>query len=75
MCLQYHEMAEAQETPKKITVWSSVCRHCGSCYESHRMCGILNKTENMCVKIIEACKINVTEDVIKDDVQKLQKIR
>jgi hypothetical protein len=55
-------MAETQETPKKITARSSVYRLCGSCYESHRMCRILNKTENMCAKIKETCKINVTED-------------
>jgi hypothetical protein len=55
-------MAETQETPKKITARSSVCRLCGSSYESHRMCRILNKTENMCAKIKETCKINVTED-------------
>jgi hypothetical protein len=55
-------MAETQETPKKITARSSVYRLCGSSYESHRMCRILNKTENMCAKIKETCKINVTED-------------
>ena len=61
-------MAETQETPKKITARSSVCRLCGSCYESHRMCRILNKTENMCTKIKETCKINVTVD---DNLSKL----
>ena len=64
-------MAETQETPKKITARSSVCRLCGSSYESHRMCRILNKTENMCAKIKETCKINVTED---DNLSKFGKI-
>ena len=54
-------MAETQETPKKITARSLVCRLCGSSYESHRMCRIMNKTD-MCAKIKETCKINVIED-------------
>ena len=55
-------MAEThEETPKKTNARSSVCRLCGGCYESHCMCRILNKTD-VCVKIKEICKINVTKD-------------